>query len=488
VITQIEIDGFKTFKDFKVELAPFQVIVGANGSGKSNLFDALHLLSRLAEDDLATAFQKLRGRDFEQFTDLGEGKQADTIRLAVEMLVDRKVRDDLGREADLTYTRLRYEVAITLGTDELGLNGLFITHESLASLPSDEDQWRKHYDLANQNGWIPYEPKEQIYFIDDTITSTRQFIPPISPPITQPVILLLSDDGSSEQKIKDIFHSRDLRRTVLSSITTRDFPHAFAAHEELRSLKFLQLNPEILRQPSSINAPRFLGQDGSNLAATLARIQSEDRFAWAAISLDLANVVPDLTHIEVRTDKVQNTYTIWAYYQDGRSFSSRVLSDGTLQLLALATLKNDPQFRGVVCFEEPENGVHPIYLKEIAQTLRNLATDLTDLDQANEPLRQVLVTTHSTAFISQRGITEAILFTYTMTRVEPEASGIPPIRVTHATPVLLSNDPSSNISKKALDRQEVSYTLEKVIELLTEDTSNQALEKLTKSRSTFKEH
>jgi len=47
LITQIEIDGFKTFKDFKVELAPFQVIVGPNGSGKSNLFDALQLLSHL---------------------------------------------------------------------------------------------------------------------------------------------------------------------------------------------------------------------------------------------------------------------------------------------------------------------------------------------------------------------------------------------------------------------------------------------------------
>ncbi len=45
MLTQIEIDGFKTFKDFQVELAPFQVIVGPNGSGKSNLFDALLLLS-----------------------------------------------------------------------------------------------------------------------------------------------------------------------------------------------------------------------------------------------------------------------------------------------------------------------------------------------------------------------------------------------------------------------------------------------------------
>src|SRR5579859_7173299 len=68
MITQIEIDGFKTFKDFKVELAPFQVIVGPNGSGKSNLFDALQLLSKLAEFDLTTAFQALRGSPDEQFT------------------------------------------------------------------------------------------------------------------------------------------------------------------------------------------------------------------------------------------------------------------------------------------------------------------------------------------------------------------------------------------------------------------------------------
>src|SRR5437764_15417964 len=100
MLTKIEIDGFKTFKDFKVELAPFQVIVGPNGSGKSNLFDALHLLSGLADADLRTAFQspetqsqKLRGDALELFTVLPDGQRANRIRIAVEMLVDRKVRD-----------------------------------------------------------------------------------------------------------------------------------------------------------------------------------------------------------------------------------------------------------------------------------------------------------------------------------------------------------------------------------------------------------
>src|SRR5439155_19127893 len=117
MITQIEIDGFKTFKDFKVELAPFQVIVGPNGAGKSNLFDALQLLSRLVEMDLQTAFQpprddplKPRGDAYELFTLLPNGERVERMRLAVEMLVDQKVQDDLGGEYELTYRRLRYEL------------------------------------------------------------------------------------------------------------------------------------------------------------------------------------------------------------------------------------------------------------------------------------------------------------------------------------------------------------------------------------------
>src|SRR3989442_5447434 len=95
MITQIELDGFKTFKDFKVELAPFQVIVGPNGSGKSNLFDALQLLSRLAEVDVQTAFQELRGDAGELFTKLPNGQTVDRMRIAVDLLVNRKVRDRL---------------------------------------------------------------------------------------------------------------------------------------------------------------------------------------------------------------------------------------------------------------------------------------------------------------------------------------------------------------------------------------------------------
>lgn len=62
MITRIEISGFKGFINFSLDLQPFQVIVGHNSAGKSNLFDALILLSKLAEKDVRSAFQEVKRR------------------------------------------------------------------------------------------------------------------------------------------------------------------------------------------------------------------------------------------------------------------------------------------------------------------------------------------------------------------------------------------------------------------------------------------
>ena len=67
MITRIEIDGFKTFDRFALDLRPFTAVVGPNASGKSNLFDAIKFVSRLAQTDIRDAMQELRGRPEELF-------------------------------------------------------------------------------------------------------------------------------------------------------------------------------------------------------------------------------------------------------------------------------------------------------------------------------------------------------------------------------------------------------------------------------------
>jgi predicted ATP-dependent endonuclease of OLD family len=52
----------------------------------------------------------------------------------------------------------------------------------------------------------------------------------------------------------------------------------------------------------------------------------------------------------------------------------------------------DEKFQGLLCFEEPENGIHPYRIKAMVQLLRLLSTDFEDEDDL---LRQIIVNTHS---------------------------------------------------------------------------------------------
>ncbi|OQA43491.1 MAG: recombination protein F [Chloroflexi bacterium ADurb.Bin325] len=455
MITRIELNGFKTFEDFKLELAPFQVIVGPNGAGKSNLFDALRLLSRLADADLRSAFQALRGEAGELFMTLPDGRSVEHMSLAVELLVERQVSDSWGAQAELKHPRLRYEVHIARRADEQGLERLYVTYESLAPIRREDDFWIRRYAGNTRKTWLPplKRGRAQSFISTQTESGTAT--------------IHLHQDGHGGRKASV---AEKVERTVLSGVTNTEFPHAFAAREEMRNWGFLQLNPEVLRQPSSLLAPPIISPDGSNLPSALARMQAEDPFIINDVSRDLANLVPGILQIEIEKDQPRNRYVLWAKTQDGRSFSSRVLSDGTLRLLTLVTLRNDPEHRGVLCFEEPENGVHPFRLKNMVELLRGLATDFSNPEQADAPLRQLLINTHSPVLVSQAGVLPSLLFAYMTTRVHP-GDPAQTIRVTRVVPI----QPSPQL-KLELDigDQEETYTLGEVLEYLDSSDMGEA--------------
>src|SRR5215203_1075691 len=104
MLTRLEIDGFKTFERFELDLAPFLAIVGPNASGKSNLFDAIQFLRRVTDEGLSAAVKDARGELADLFRRRGDGTSVDRIALAVEVLLNPRVRDSWGTEVDLTQT------------------------------------------------------------------------------------------------------------------------------------------------------------------------------------------------------------------------------------------------------------------------------------------------------------------------------------------------------------------------------------------------
>src|SRR5271156_693133 len=141
MITHIKVNGFKSFSNFEMAFTPLTVIAGVNASGKSNLFDALKLLSRLAETDLKTAFSEQRGNSDELFTQYDDDNYAAEMQFAVEMLVNRNIKDNWGGDEDLNNTRLRYSVSIARVITEHGFQNLNIVHESLEKIKPEDDKW-----------------------------------------------------------------------------------------------------------------------------------------------------------------------------------------------------------------------------------------------------------------------------------------------------------------------------------------------------------
>lgn len=454
MITQIEINGFKTFQDFNLKLGPFQVIVGVNGTGKSNLFDALRLLSRLANDDLRTAFQDLRGEAGELFRLLPDGQPTNRIEMAVELFIDRHIKDSWGAVSELKFTRLRYEVHIERRSDERGLERLYVTLERLTPLARGDDAWLRWYLGKEKKAWLPeLRGGRSSPFIS---TTEKDGLATIS----------LHQDGHGGGKSSV---AERVERTILSGVTNNEFPHVFAVREEMRSWRFLQLNPEVLRQPGAMLAPTIVAPDGSNLPSALARMQREDPLLLNDVSRDLANLVPGITGVEIEEDPARDRYLIRARTDDGNTFSSRVLSDGTLRMLALVALKNDPQHQGVLCFEEPENGVHPFRLGQMAQLLRDLTTDLSDPEQHYLPLRQLLVNTHSPVFAGQPEVSDCLLFAHMVQRVQPGKNG-QAARITQITPV--DTHPQLRLD---LSNEEKQYTLNQVIRYLESASVHEAI-------------
>ncbi|MEK7434132.1 MAG: AAA family ATPase, partial [Cyanobacteriota bacterium] len=269
MITKIEIEGFKTFRNFEIEFSPFTVIAGANASGKSNLFDAIRLISRLAETDLKTAFNEQRGNSNELFTLYGSDEMADLMKFAVELLVNKKVKDNWGGEKEVKYTRLRYEIHIKRLVNEKNIEYLSIVHEKLIKLDSVKDYWIKN-NISSENiaYWRPKVPvgKRGIPYID---TEEKNGITTIKVPAD-------GRPGSGKET-----PANAISQTILSGINSVDYPHIFAAKEEMKSWKFLQLNSDSLREPTKkdLGMKDTITQKGENLASALFRIKNNDPYA-----------------------------------------------------------------------------------------------------------------------------------------------------------------------------------------------------------------
>lgn len=393
MLTRVEIDGFKTFENFAVELRPFSAIVGPNASGKSNLFDALKFLSLLSQHDIRTAMQGLRGEPEELFRLTAAGP-CTVMRFAIDVALDATGRDGFGKDYTVNARRLRYELSLEMKSDLDGRpRGIFVSHEACRAIARKDDKSR----IFRGGHGDGYSDRRNAFIETETENGAATGF-------------LIRQDGPSgkggTKRGRGIkLPATEASRTALSTITTAEFPHLYALHSLLASTRFLEINPQAARKPSDRYEERILRADASNLAAVLAHLRDETRQEHrpqgviSDISIDLASLIPSVRAVEVGDNPVAREYSFSVLTSDQLQFSSRVISDGTLRLLALLAILDDPAREGILCFEEPENGIHQGRIQALVGLLRDSVSSLEDLGDGR--MFQILVNTHSPAVMAE---------------------------------------------------------------------------------------
>jgi predicted ATPase len=226
------------------------------------------------------------------------------------------------------------------------------------------------------------------------------------------IIKLHQDGGSSGRPLPR--PASNLPRTVLSAANAAESPTVLCARREMESWRILQLEPSALRKPDEINAPSHLTPNGGHLPATLYRLahtpidnsekgisNKDPEFIFTRVANRLSTLIGDVSRVWVDRDDRREILTLQVTGKDGTEHPARALSDGTLRFLALSVLELDAITKGVLCLEEPENGIHPERIPAMLQLLQDIGIDPDEPVDETNPLRQVIVNTHSPAVVSE---------------------------------------------------------------------------------------
>jgi predicted ATPase len=392
MLTKLEAHGFKNLLNFSVSLGAFNCIAGLNGVGKSNIFDAIKFLSLLSDKSIVEAALSVRDSESSDPLDIfwtnGEFR-AERLRLAVEMIVPHDLVDDFGRKASATSTFLRYEVELARDPKEEanGSLGIYLAHESLS-----------HINKGEATNLLRF-PLNASLFRDQVVVNKRKGAGFISTRTVEDGVIeiqLHQDGGSSGQPQK--IPARYIPKTVVANTNSAVWPTILAARREMQSWRFLSLEPTAMRRSNKMHEESSVGSDGGKLAATLHKLARRDENVYSRIASRLSEIVPT-SDVQVDVDQIRQLLTIEVKERSGAFMPARALSDGTLRFLALCIMAEDPDFRGLLCFEEPENGIHPAKMGAMLGLLKELAVDTHRPSGDDNPMRQILIATHSPVLV-----------------------------------------------------------------------------------------
>ena len=358
MISRLKMSNFKNFKDETLYVGPFTVIAGANASGKSNVRDAFRLLHGI-------------GRGYSLADILGGkyGPGGEMVWHPVRGAFNEIVRfGEPNFSLDLSLGELIDSYSLTVGPDEMEPREFLVKRESLEDLsvsaksapfivytshPTSKDDLVRNQDDENHLLIRMAKNRSQRKF------GHRVAVRPNQPALTQ----------IQEHKHILVGHKRIAQKVI----------------ERLADMRFLDLSPEHMRNPS-FPGQILLGDSGENLPTVLKAVWDDVRLQQTLRDW-LCELTPmDVVDFDFLSDPTSGRVQLVIIEAGGRRVSGYAASDGTLRFLAMLAALLGPHRPGLYFFEEIDNGIHPSRLHLLVELIE---------EQTSGGDIQVITTTHS---------------------------------------------------------------------------------------------
>lgn len=331
-IQEIEISGYRSIDDLKLELSNVTVLVGANGCGKSNIYQSINLIASAATGQFARRIAEEGGMQSILWAGGRKKNEKPRVRLAV------------------SFDELKYSM-------EFGLIPISERMEGLVVFKRDPDIKEESVEIDSGRKMVTLLKRKR-----SSITAKNM-------------------DGR-DQSYPDVIAESE---SVLSELREpQKFPELSSLRAEFLKWRFYHdfrtdLHSPI-REPQLGTLTPILSHDGRDLAATIATIRVIGNAQRLEGAID--DAFPDSTLKITETDGILDM--AMSFPGVFRELNAREFSDGTLQYLCILAALLTPRPAPFMVLNEPETSIHPDLFKPMAELIL--------LASKNS---QILLTTHS---------------------------------------------------------------------------------------------
>lgn len=340
-IVSIKIKNYRMFKNIHIrDIPPFCVIIGANGTGKSTLFDIFGFLRDALKNNIRQALQ-IRGGYREIIT---RGQEQENIE--IELQFPMKILDT---ERLVTYQ-------IIIGQNN---NRPVIKREILRYKRGEHGKPFHFLDFQLGQGYA--------------ITNEEDFSKPDKE----------LDREEQQLESNDILAIKGLGQF-------QRFKAATAFRSLIENWHVSDFHISEARGSKEISYAEHLSPTGDNIATVAQYIYQQYPTIFQQILEKMKQRVPGISSVEAKETEDGRLILRFQDQAFKDPFIDRYVSDGTMKMFAYLILLFDPNPHPLLCVEEPENQLYPTLLKELAEEF------------AHYSYRggQVFVSSHSPDFIN----------------------------------------------------------------------------------------